>query len=457
MKKIIQIFTICFIINMLLTNISHGYEDKLDFLDIKIGSSADYFKQYTLKSSTGFKFYDKRDKNLEIYSIHDEMIYASLNIYGEIEIISVGNEILYSLPADGSIIIGSGIISNSLLKVDQNNYRDYITFLEKDKKLSLINHIEMEHYLYGVVPKEVPASWPIESLKAQAVVARSFALTNLNKHAKDGFNLCDTTDCQVYKAYDNEHPNTNQAVDETKGEYVYYNGRVASTPYHSTSGGYTEDSSVAWGGGVPYLIPVSDKFSEGTNANIWSVKMTTLEIENKLSTIGVNIGEIKDIVILNTSSANRVVELKIIGTKGDHIMDGNKMRTLLGNNTMKSTWFEIDRKGQNSTKKVYVIDGNLKNSVEIDINNSYILDGKSNTNSNRNVVSRAIGSDRTTNIDRSLSISQTTFIFNGKGYGHGVGMSQYGAMEMAKLGYNYKDIIKHYYTGVDTIKKNGEN
>lgn len=457
MKKIIQIFTICFIFNILLTNVSYGYEDKLDFLDIKIGNSTDYFKQYTLTSSTGFNFYNKIDKNIEVYSIDDETIYASLNIYGEIEIISLDNEILYSLPGDGSIIIGSGIITNSLLKVDQNNYRDFITFLEKDNKLSLINHIEIEHYLYGVVPKEMPASWPIESLKAQAIVARSFALSNINKHAKEGFNLCDTTDCQVYKAYDNEHTNTNQAVNETKGEYVYYNGKVASTPYHSTSGGYTEDSSAAWGGSVPYLIPVYDKFSEGTSTNNWSVKITPLEVENKLSTIGINIGEVKDIVVLNTSSANRVLELKIVGSNGDHIMNGNKMRTLLGNTTMKSTWFEIDKKGQNSIKKVYVIDGNLRYPVEIHINNSYILDSKSNANSNRNAESRAIGSDRTTNIEQSLSISPTTFIFNGKGYGHGVGMSQYGAMEMAKLGYNYEDIIKHYYTGVDIIKINGEN
>lgn len=453
MKKIIQVLTICFFINILLANNSYGAENKMDFLDIRIGNSTDYFKQYTLESNTGFKFYEKRNKNLEIYNIQDEMVYASLNIYGEIEIISLENEIIYSIPSDGSIIIGS----ESLVKVDKNKYRDYITFLERDNKLSLINHINMEHYLYGVVPKEMPASWPVESLKAQAVVARSFALSNLNKHAKEGFNLCDTTDCQVYKAYDNEHPNTNQAVDETKGEYVYYNGKVASTPYHSTSGGYTEDSSVAWGGSIPYLIPVYDVYSEGTASNIWSINITPLEIKNKLSTIGINIGDIKDIIILNTSSANRVVELKIVGSNGEHIMNGNKMRTLLGNTTMKSTWFEIDKKGQNLTKKVYVIDDNLRNPVEVNINSTYILDGKSNTSSNRNNVSRAIGSDRTINIEQTLSITPTTFIFNGKGYGHGVGMSQFGAMEMAKLGYKYEDIIKHYYSGVEIIKTIGEN
>ena len=453
MKKIIQVLTICFFINVLLANISYCAENKMDFLDIRIGNSTDYFKQYTLESNTGFKFYEKRNKNLEVYNIQDEMVYASLNIYGEIEIISLENEIIYSIPSDGSILIGS----ESLVKVDKNKYRDYITFLERDNKLSLINHINMEHYLYGVVPKEMPASWPVESLKAQAVVARSFALSNLNKHAKEGFNLCDTTDCQVYKAYDNEHPNTNQAVDETKGEYVYYNGKVASTPYHSTSGGYTEDSSVAWGGSVPYLIPVYDVYSEGTASNIWSINITPLEIKNKLSTIGINIGDIKDIIILNTSSANRVVELKIVGSNGDHIMNGNKMRTLLGNTTMKSTWFEIDKKGQNLTKKVYVIDDSLRNPVEVNINSTYILDGKSNTSSNRNNVSRAIGSDRTINIEQTLSMTPTTFIFNGKGYGHGVGMSQFGAMEMAKLGYKYEDIIKHYYTGVEIIKTIGEN
>ncbi len=457
MKKIFSIFIICFIINILCMNNSYAYENKMDFLNIKIGNSTDYFKQYTLTSPTGFKFYDKNNKSVELYNIDEEVIYANLNINKMIEIIGLDNEILFELPSDASIIIGSASTYESLLKIDGNNYRDYITFLEKDNKLSLINHIEIENYLYGVVPKEMPASWPLESLKAQAIVARSFALSNINKHAKDGYSLCDTTDCQVYKAYDNEHPNTNIAVNETKGEYVYYNGKVASTPYHSNSGGYTEDSSIAWGGKFPYLISVPDKFSEASNGNNWSVKMTPLEIENKLLTIGVSIGEVKDIIILNTSAANRVIELKIVGTQGEHIINGNKMRTLLGNTTMKSTWFEIDKKGENSINKLYVIDGSLRYPVEININTSYILDDKSNTSPNRNNISRAIGSDKTSNIEQALSIIPTTFVFNGKGYGHGVGMSQFGAMEMAKSGYNYEDIIKHYYTGVEIIKINGDN
>lgn len=458
MKKIVLAITICFLLlSVQGNNIIYASRPDIDFLNIKIGASADVYKQFTLTSESGFNFYEVFDKDRSINYIEDTTVKASLNYEGDIDIFGIDDELLYTVPGDGSVIIGPDSIVQLIINVDKNNYRDYITFISKGDKLSLINHIQIEHYLYGVVPKEMPAGWPIESLKAQAVVARSFALTNINKHKGEGYNLCDSTDCQVYKAYDNEHPATNQAVEETKGVYVYYNGKIATTPYHSTSGGYTEDSSIAWGGSIPYLVPVKDMYSEGASANNWSIKMTPLEIANKLSSEGINIGQIQDVQILKTSSANRVMELKIVGSLSDQIITGNKLRTIFGNTIMKSTWFNIDKVGQSSNEKIYVLDGNSKYPLEIDVNNAYILDGKGNNSANRSAVSRAISNDRTSSIGGSKSIAPTTFMFNGVGYGHGVGMSQYGAMEMAKLGFNYEDIIKYYYTGVDIIKINGEN
>lgn len=458
MKKIIIAITICFLLLITLgINTIYASEPSIEFLNIKIGSSVDFYKQFTLTSESGFSFYEVFDKGRSINNIEDNTVKASLNSEGNIDIFGIDDELIYTIPGDGSIIIGSESIYQFLINVDKNNYRDYITFIAKDNKLSLINHIQIENYLYGVVPKEMPASWPMESLKAQTVVARTFAMSNVNKHINEGYNLCDSTHCQVYKAYDNEHPNTNQAVNETKGVYVYYNGKIASTPYHSTSGGYTEDSAIAWGGSVPYLVPVRDIYSEGTSANNWSIKLTSFEIANKLLQEGINIGQIQDINILNTSPANRVTEVKVVGSLGYKIITGNKLRTIFGNTIMKSTWFNIDKVGQGSNEKIYILDGNSRYPLEFDINNAYILDGKGNNSANRSAVSRAISNDRTSSISGSISIAPTTFIFNGVGYGHGVGMSQYGAMGMAKLGYNYEDIIKHYYTGVDIIKINGDN
>ena len=321
----------------------------------------------------------------------------------------------------------------------------------------MINHIQLENYLYGVIPKEMPASWPIESLKAQAVASRSFAVANMNKHIKEGFNLCDGTDCQVYKAYDNEHPNTNRAVNETRGIYAYYNGKVANTTYHSTSGGYTEDSSIAWGGSVPYLIAIEDIYSAGESAKNWSITMTPAEISNKLLSSGINIGQVQDIEISKTSDSNRVLELNIVGSLGAKIIKGNQLRTIFGNTIMKSTLFNIDKVGDSSTKKIYVIDGSSRYPVEIQVNSAYILDAKGNNKPNRSIVSRAISNEITSSIGESMVLGPASFVFNGKGYGHGVGMSQHGAMEMAKLGFNYEDIIKHYYSGVDIININGDN
>lgn len=458
MKKLIIVMTICFLLAITILNDDiYASTPQVDFLNIKIGSSVDFYKQFTLISESGFNFYEMINKDRSIYYIKDSTITASLNFEGNIDIFGMDNELLYTIPGNGSVIIGSESIQQLVVNVNKNNYRDYITFISVGNKLSLINHVQIEHYLYGVVPKEMPATWPIESLKAQAVVARSFALSNINKHKNEGFNLCDSTCCQVYKAYDNENANTNIAVNDTSGIYVYYNGNVASTPYHSSSGGYTEDSEIAWGGSLPYLIAIKDIYSEGVSANNWTIKMTPIEIANKLSLSGINIGQIQDIQISKTSSANRVLELKIVGSLGNQTITGNKIRTILGNTILKSTLFRIEKSGDSSSKKTYVIDGSSLNPIAVNINSAYILDGKGNNSANRSSVSRALNNERMSTIGDSVSIGPMIFTFNGLGNGHGVGMSQYGAMEMAKLGYNYEDIIKHYYTGVDIININGDN
>ena len=458
MKKIIISLTFCFLFFITLyNNTIYASAADIDFLNIKIGPSIDLYNEFALTSESGFNFYKSYDRDWPINSVKDNIIKARLNFAGDIDILSTNDELLYAIPGDGSVIIGPGSIFQFIIKVDKNNYRDYITFISRDNKLSLINHIQLENYLYGVIPKEMPASWPIESLKAQAVASRSFAVANMNKHIKEGFNLCDGTDCQVYKAYDNEHPNTNRAVNETRGIYAYYNGKVANTTYHSTSGGYTEDSSIAWGGSVPYLIAIEDIYSAGESAKNWSITMTPAEISNKLLSSGINIGQVQDIEISKTSDSNRVLELNIVGSLGAKIIKGNQLRTIFGNTIMKSTLFNIDKVGDSSTKKIYVIDGSSRYPVEIQVNSAYILDAKGNNKPNRSIVSRAISNEITSSIGESMVLGPASFVFNGKGYGHGVGMSQHGAMEMAKLGFNYEDIIKHYYSGVDIININGDN
>ena len=449
MKKHISVFIILLIIFSIFPKDIYGNIVDSNYIDVKISNSRNISELITLSSNNGFNLYEKSDKGSEIYNISDNSIIISTNMEGSINILNSFNEIITTIPGDGSIVIGSGDKFDSKVQVEKNKYRDYITFMIKGDKINIINHIDVEHYLYGVVPREIPASSQLEALKAQAVVARSFAYANINKHINEGFNLCDTTHCQVYGGYDNEHPSTNQAVIETYGDYVTYNGSIISALYHSNSGGYTEASVDVWGGNSPYLTAVEDRFSINSPNSTWSIKMSPREIEDKLIASNIFVGSLIDIKVLEVSDANRVLSLKVIGSSSEKDLKGTQLRTIFGATLLKSTWFTINKEGGDSNTKVYVMDGNGGSPSEVNLKNAHIIDGKNKITVSRSEVSRAMSSNRTSTIGQLFTSTPDAFVIDGKGYGHGVGMSQYGAMEMAKQGYNYEEIITHYYKGVE--------
>jgi stage II sporulation protein D len=447
MKKHISFLIILSLV--LVPIITYSADADNEFVAVKIGKNNNITDNVELFSESGFSLYEKYDLEREVYEIPDEKIIISID-NNEIDILDTSYDLITSIPGDGSLVIGSNGYNDSIVKVGENRYRDYITFIIKGDIYYTINYINIEKYLLGVVPREMGSNFPIEALKAQAIVARSFTYVNINKHMNEGYNLCDTTHCQVYGGYDNENDNTTQAVLETNGEYVTYNDEIIETPYHSTSGGYTESSKSVWGGEFPYLVAVEDSFSSNSPNSSWQFQITAAELQSKLLSSGINIGDIQDVMLLDTSETNRVLNVKIVGTSGEKTISGNQFRDIVGATSLKSTLFDIERNGGSSnSSKVYVIDGDSFHPNEIDASNAYIIDGKENKGANRGTVSRAIDADRTSNIGSNTYNSKSlNFVFDGKGYGHGVGMSQYGAMEMAKQGYNYKEIITHYYSGV---------
>lgn len=459
MKKMISLIIICIMVNLILP-INYSYGDYINekYLDVKIGKNFNTSDYITVSSDSGFYFYNKTNKEKEIFRSIDTTITISRNYEEGLDILDSSNNILTTIPGDGSVIIGSGSFRGSIVQVGKNKYRDFITFLVKNEGIVLINHVEIENYLYGVVPREVGSSFPIESIKAQAVSARTYALSNVNKHKNEGFNLCDTTHCQVYGGMDAEKPSTNQAVDETRNLVVYYEGKLVETPFHSNNGGYIESNNSAWGGTpLGHLIAKEDLFSINSPNSSWTLKFTLQEMSSKLASAGINIGTLMDIEVLEISEGKRVLKLKLKGSLKDEIISGSKLRTILGNNEMKSTFFNISKEGINSNAntKVYVMDGKSKNSKEINLDTANIVNNKNEHSTTRNGITKVIGKDKTKDIENNLTAAPTSFIFEGKGYGHGVGMSQYGAMEMAKQGYNYEEILKYYYTGVDIIN-NGQ-
>lgn len=327
-----------------------------------------------------------------------------------------------------------------LTNVENYRYRDYITFNRVDESLIVINYVSVEHYLYGVVPREMSANWPLEALKAQAVAARNYVIVNKNKHHSQGYDLCDTQDCQVYGGFNWENNKTNKAVDETKSKLIKYNGSPITAFYHSSSGGHTENSENIWSFEIPYIRGVEDEFSLGSPYDSWQLVLTRDEVEEKLKSSGIDIGDIISIKPVSYSKYGRVLELLVEGTKGNYILEKEKPRGIFGYGNLKSTWFDV-----NSDADVYVMTGNDLEPKKVSLTNATVISGKGIQITSRSKNSRMElfnGYDIST-----ISVIPSLYIFEGKGWGHGLGMSQWGAKRMAELGYSYEQILEHYYTG----------
>lgn len=246
-----------------------------------------------------------------------------------------------------------------------------------------IINLELEEYVLGVVGAEMPASFNIEALKAQAILARTYAL----KSIKNGKKLTDTVSTQAYKDnselqklwkndYTKYYEKIKKAVNETKGKVILYNNEYIDAVYHSTSNGKTENSKNVWKNILPYLVSVDSSWDK----NVKSYKKETI----------FEINEFCNILKLDVEEP---ITYEII-----HNETGRVRQITINNKTFSGTGFR-------NLLKLRSAD------FEIEINDE--------------------------------KVKVTTY-----GYGHGVGMSQYGANEMAKQGYSYIQILKHYYTGV---------
>lgn len=288
-----------------------------------------------------------------------------------------------------------------ILKLDGVPYRGKlcIDYRKNKAKLTTVNEVMLEDYLYGVVPNEMSPSWPMEALKAQAVAARTFVLHDLKKHASEGYDVCATTHCQVYRGQQKEHARTTEAVNATQGEYLVHNGKAILSLFHASGGGYTENSENVWGQKEPYLRGVPDY-----DKDPWEVKTTLGKLSSALQARGKSVGKIRTIKLSKLGKqpvqandrgiSGRVRTMTIEGDRGSVQVDGTVVRSMLG---LKSTLFDLNKRS---------------------------FSGKES---------------------ESLTIS-------GYGFGHGLGMSQWGAKAMAEKKNRYREILKHYYCETDLKK-----
>lgn len=303
---------------------------------------------------------------------------------------------------------------------DGYTYRGSMEFIKSPKQwgLTVVNVVPMEYYLYGVVGKEMSPSWSSGALKAQAVAARTYAMAHKGYFKSRGFDLADDTRSQVYAGVNGESPSVRQAVDATSGEILTYQGKPIDAYFCASAGGWTEHSENVWGSRINYLRGVSDASNQMPSYR-WSVKTTPERLAANLNAASKGVGTVKSITlsplakrpmaVADRGISGRVLSMTIKGTKGQVTISGNTFQALMG---LKSTLFDFyEGAGQ-------------------------APDPDSGKTAHKGTFTVKAG--------RPLTIY-------GFGWGHGLGMSQYGAYQMAKAHENdpdyYRTILTHYYTG----------
>lgn len=321
-------------------------------------------------------------------------------------------------------------------------------------KMNVINVVNIEDYVKGSVPWEIGNDKPLEAIKAQAVCARTYAAMQ-TRHRSQGFDVCTTVDCQVYQGVAAGNEITDQAVDETAGLFMYYDGKYAEAYYYSSNGGASEDAKNVWGDEVGYLKGKADPYEAYVASRIskynWTTTFTKDELTNRLSAMGVKIGTVKNVYVSEYTPNGNVYSLTFEGTGGSKTYYRESCRVVLG---LRSQRYGINGGSAGEQQLQYYINdtGNAQSSVQ----GLYIISGDG-------VIERYDGGSGDIAVMTASGISELpsvlsgasagtqggeTFTFKGSGWGHNVGMSQWGAVAMAELGYSFLDILQFYFTGV---------
>jgi stage II sporulation protein D len=296
-----------------------------------------------------------------------------LGAFSELKLISLKN---------GSYVNLSPIVPKA-------NSRQYIGSLHISvayNRISIINEVEPNDYIAGVVEAEAGTNATIEFYKAQSVLVRTYLYGHINKHESEGFNLCDGVHCQAYKGQSTKNPLIRKATIATSGLVALYNDSTYITAaFHANCGGYTESAQNAWLTGKDYLVPVKDPFCQNSPAARWE---KTIPME--------------------------------------------QWRQYLKNHSLKSA------------TRVPYIDFSIVNTERAQY---YIIKKDS-------IPYKQIRSDfQLKSSFFSISVTENELTFKGRGYGHGVGLCQEGAIQMAKVGYTFEEILKYYFKGIKIEKK----
>ena len=327
---------------------------------------ADNQRTVTLKSSTGFI-----GEGVPPGRREQKMIFGSASVNGKPVRIRAAGE---------------------FIRVNGKDYRGRVELRKKKNGLLLvINELDVEEYLLGVIASEVPYDWEFEVLKAQAVASRTYALYQKRTSGKRLYHILATVDGQVYSGKNGERENAMRAVRETRGIVITYGGEVIPAFYHASCGGHTENATELWGIDAPYLKGVDCECQEISRYGLWEKRISTAKLASLLVRQGYKLNGITGIEMDSITPAGRVRQVTIRHAGGTTFIPAETLRAAVGYSFLPSVFFEP----------------------------------------------ALVGNE---------------IVFSGRGLGHGVGLCQWGAKEMASHGADFKSILSHYYPGT-TLKR----
>lgn len=346
--------------------------------------------------------------------------------------------------------------------------------------LTVVNIVDLETYIKGVVPYEMSSSWPLEALKVQAVCARSYAYINIHsrKHTSSHFDVCNTTDCQAYYGAGTNSSSyqaterTDQAVDETAGEYAWYDGQVIEAFYSSSHGGASESVYNVWGTSLeqyPYLCGVEDPYeadmASKNSYSSWTVSYTSSELAQRLENYGYDASSGIESLTLTYSDLGNVIQVRVnYRDGGSDTIRPSSMRSVFGissirftvngqaassgSGTTSSSGGGLTANGSTSldSQGTYTVISGSGSLSQAGLDGLYAISGSGSITPTEDAASGG-GSGTDTPTGTQVTVSGSSYSFQGSGNGHQLGLSQYGAWAMAERGFTYDEIIEFYYPG----------
>jgi len=341
------------------------------------------------------------------------------------------------------------VASGGLLTFNGRAYRGTLAVTRDDEgDMIVVNEVDTASYLASVVGSEEPTTWMPEALAAQAIAARTYLSRHLGRH--DNYDLEGDTRDQEYDGLAGESDSTVKAVQRTAGMIATYRGSAIEALYSANAGGITEDSENVYANALPYLrsVPspaddVAQASSWGHTSWEWTTEFTAPQLRSYIGARGIDVGDPQRIDLTRLTATGRVLSAKIVGSSGSRDIGKDASRYYFG---LRSTLFTVETHPEETE---YVEASNVERTRQLEFLGASV---------DRTFTVSVKDPDRTIHTLRVLGWEYRLpahFVFIGKGYGHGVGMSQWGAQGMALGGQSAEEILKHYYLGIDLTTVGG--